>query len=202
MIYYMGRLMLFYHYSKNRYNELQSKQKQLGLQKSFGSKNLLTKCLGMYETNISLFLLSVPLKAVCHAYKNQHPFWNNNSPFYEHIVDSKDIPDRIPYRFAETDLCKEMIKQNMSLWDKDTNLYWDKLYKVQYIHKEIGFYLKDMIDVAESIITNTKPSINEILLDQAKRYPESTKYAAMVPHLMTYPVSGVIKVSHINKIVI
>ena len=192
----LGSRGKFFHYSDNEFTQLESKNKQ-----NNKPLNVIPEVRQIsdidYNDNISLFVEPIPLDIIAGIYDN-HPFWQSGKELFQYEIHTTDIPSKLFYRFVEMPSKSEWYekhKDNESMTDEE---YFQGLFDLQVARKEIGYNRNDMVNIAAKYIGKTRKAY----IEAAKKNPKSEKYAAYVPHIMTYPLGGVIKVSDVRKVVI
>lgn len=158
-----------------------------------------------YDDNISLFLDPIPAKLLPELFQNNHPVWRKGMVMYEHIVDTRKLPEKIGFELVEsvnkTKVYDEFVEKHHWYSDdpKLLKLWWKVITPLLIQWGEIGSnrtYLETAINKNRGRTTE----LYKKAVQRADFEENRNKYAANVPHLMMYPLSGTIEVQAINKI--
>jgi hypothetical protein len=189
--------MKLYHYSKEKYNILKTKARQLDIREaseSFSIRSL------PYDRHVSFFTEQPPFDLFESIYGTAHPFWKPGNIIYEHLVDLKDLPKDFFYLLVES--------------AEVTKLYYDpasdRLSNEDYVNKKIDILTKNRyygtnLHDLQTVIMKVRGKIRSsyAALPERPNFDQiKDKYAPAVPHLMIYSNIGSFKVSGVSKITI
>lgn len=197
--------MLLYHYSSDKYAQLKTLAKQRKItpeeeekaHKEFMSdtKFLGRPAPGYYYDHISFFFERVPLDIIADCFDGEHPFWYHGHVLYEHIVDTRDIK-HFTYEVVEFPEKTDMFYDS-ALSDKE---YFRKLKKVMLENHYVG---KDEAEL-ERAFGHVDGKVSEYYRQVKTRYDYEDvikeTYAATVPHVMLYPIGGIVVPKEVNKV--
>lgn len=186
--------MLFYHYSTEQYAELKSLSAQQGS---------MPKTIRMYGNSISLFIEPLPL-IVADIFRQEHSIYRSHKEFYEHVLDSNDLPLNIDWHITETPEKVDLLYNKQKWYEgmSEDEIRSNKLEIVEMENKQryngVG-RLSLVKRLKESRFFSSKSM--EQYFKEAQHLnannPEDKileKYAACVPHVMIYPCMKPIEV--------
>ena len=196
--------MKLYHYSTERFPILETRRKQGVAAGDIMEAERKAKKMGIdlpYVDHISFFLEPIPKETIAAIFDFKHGFWKAGAKIFEHVIDTSDIEEKSYYRIVETPVI-----------DKFTDRFdWtirDLAVRSKYfvsMNKEMtrlgysGYGISKMTKMCEEFFGKTEG----FYLQGRMRYDaDSTKtmYASNVPHLMIYPIGGVVKVESSKEI--
>ena len=183
--------MLLYHYSKERFNELRTKENR-GESTPNTFKN--NGVIGSYDQHISFFLDPIPTSIMGKIYGKEHHTWYPGNELYQYEIESKDIGD-FTYSIVETPEKLELYYDD-SVSEKQ---YQERYSKIVSDLKLIGHNNKDLEIACKRYIGKTRSCIEKVK-DLPNWNDLKNKYAAGVTHLMLYPTDGVIKYLNYDKV--
>ena len=192
--------MNLYHYSTQRFDVLKTKRKQgiLTKQEIKSAERLAENqsSVGAYCDHISFFFERLPLDIQGSVYGKDHPVWFPGNKLFEYELPLVGLPD-FDYEVVET--------------PKKTELYYDEsltipVYKekLRLLNQKEGYRgngHKELIKALRPLEGLTRECVAK-----ANSYPNwdeiKYKYAANVPHVMIYPVGGIIHFHKVQKVVL
>lgn len=199
--------MLLYHYAKEPYEQLKTKQQQgnLTLKEIEEGERIAAfrSDIGPYYNHISFFFEPAPLDILGTLFaKIHHDFWIPDSTIYEHVVESKTLGE---FGWWITETAAD-IEQMYKDWPIDA--VFTDAQKKAYFHKrllrkekahEVGYGNHDFEQAAKPYIGGMRKAY----IEANKLYDDDSKmqYAAYVPHAMLYPESGIAELKHPAKAV-
>ena len=148
-----------------------------------------------YIDNISFFIDPLHLSAMPGYYDDKHTFYKHGKELFEYEIDTADLGE-LTYQLVESPEKTAMV-YDPSIDDAEFYAKMDEYHKSL---KYIGNNVNDL----DEVINRFKGTIDSYF-HKVKNYPDfeklMSKYAALVPHLMIYPKSGVVKYRQIHSIV-
>lgn len=184
--------MLLYHYSENSYPTLKSRALQ---------SNVIAEDEKDYTNHISFFLEPIPLD-LPEILEHRHSFWRSGKTLYEHIVDTKDLPnqDNLLFYLTETPEKVDIVfYSQLAKNDKDPK-YWEAVNKVK--GEFTGRGVDDLIKMTRNYNSGIADYYRN-LVKMDKEFPKDDLlqyYAACVPHLMVYTCMDPVKVRTIRRL--
>jgi len=203
----IGSNFYLYHYSKEKYTELLTLQKQV-------EKRIITKLPEsvihrnehiakyqdpehLYSNHISFLFDPLPLDVISKAnYPKNHIY--KSKKLYEYIIDIRKLEKNIIFAVKETPFNNFLV----DLYRDGFPEFFEYLYfkireSANYILKDKGKGLSSL----ESIIARYRNQTRNgfINLINSKDFEEyKTYYAPKIPHIMLYPSNGIIKPIKVN----
>lgn len=180
--------MLLYHYSKEQYDHLLTREAQ-GLKSSVQEEK-------SYSKHISFFFERPPLDIIGDIFGDGHHTWVNGNKLYEYIVDTSDI-GKFEYSIVEFPE-KTAILYDTSLTDAQ---YYSQIEKVTKEKGYKGSGSRDLEKAVHPLLGTTRAAYANM-----RRHPNfeelKKKYAATVPHVMIYPKSGQIDYRRVSQVTV
>lgn len=174
--------MKLYHYSKEKFDELKSKNGQFGVP----STNKLS-----YSDQISFLLEPVPLNLPS-LLENTYAQWQPWKLF-EYVIDTSTFNKDVPFAMWETPKAVDLLynKQDWSLVKNDNMLRLKYIEQMKQLMVKEGYQGIGVTDL-NKVIGKFNKGIKDYYLKAlalSKQYPEDQiqdKYAACVPHVLVY----------------
>lgn len=197
--------MLLYHYSHEKFKNLETlKYRSKTTGKSFTKAEIKEAeedaefhgDPGPYYDHISFFVEKLDLDTLVKYFidaKVEHQFWKLDTPFYEYVVDSKNIKS-FAYRFVETpfDMNHMQTKWNAHLSDSEIEKYFADQKRMKLATGEQGVKEGNKFDHVGQRFVGL--AMGRFLIGSFNNSAdENSRYAAGVPHVMLYPEGGLIK---------
>lgn len=192
-----------YHYSQAKFSTLLTREKQGKVTKEDEKKAhelyvndcKLYKSLrpGYYYEHISFFFDRPPLDRISGCFEGKHEFWKKSNKVFEHVVESSDIHSFL-YEIVESPGKTELYYKDIS----DATYYK----QLSEMIVKLGLVGKNNQSLEDALVhfqgktgeyfdlLKTRPNFQDLI----------KKYAATVPHLMIYPVTGTIKVNSVSQV--
>ncbi len=190
--------MKLYHYSTERFPFIKTRREQ-GVSKSdLEEAENKAKKMGLplpYVDHVSFFIDPIPKETIAAIFSNKHPFWKAGQMLYEHVIDTKDIDEKSFYRIVETPAIDKYTDQfDWTVKDLPTrSKYFVAMNKEMMRLGYSGYGISKMVKMCQPFVGKT-----EGYYIKARQRPDAADseklYAGNVPHLMIYPVGGVIPV--------
>lgn len=191
-------MLKLYHYSKPLYHSLKTRTKSgvataAEIQKGLDNAKTYNNP-GSYHDHVSFFFDPVPLTTLAKLFKGKNDFWIAGNEIYEYTIDVDSLEPTILYSVVETP--KQIEYLDKTEWiDTDEFLihYCAEETKLKKQWGETGTGLAGL----KRQINIYKGKTESFYVAASKRddFVENIKkYAACVPHLMLYPLSGEIKI--------
>lgn len=197
--------MNLYHYSAELWVDLRTRKAQ-GLAKAdeVQQSTMLAQQLGdlgSYLEHISLFIEPLPLDKLPKLFGGSHPFYRSGQTVYQYTITVRVADPNMPWSLVESPAVGKYTDQwDWSNVDKETRRgYIRKMNDYMHRHKYHGLTIRDML----TRITPFMDKTEEFFIQARKsKWANDTKeqYAAEVPHLMVYPVDGILKPTHVEKL--
>lgn len=184
-------MMKLYHYSKDLYKDLRTLELQKKLTKEEKENYLKYRTPisppGNYWEHVSFFFDRLPLEILGNIYGPTHHTWYPGNNLKEYVIDTDKIK-KFSYTIVETpDKTKLLFDDSV-----DTEEY----YKQMLLNIEkYGYHGNSNHELEKA----SRPFVGKTrhFFKEASKHPEfesfKNKYAAFVPHVMIYPVGGIIK---------
>lgn len=192
--------MKLYHYSKQRYPELKTIERQRYITHQERTLGIAEKEKyqrpGAYFQHVSFLLEPAPLDILGEIFGKEHHTWAPGNKMYEYIVESSNL-GAFKYELVETpEKTKLFYRKNL-----DTEAYIlekDKMIKLRDYTGEDNLRLEraalPLVGLAKNAFKKL-PSFNNWL-------EIKNKYAANVPHVMIYPATGIIGYESIKEVMV
>lgn len=189
-----------YHYSKEQYDVLKTKELTTPISKEDRHKAieraLFTKDPGPYYQHISFFFEPAPLDILGRIFGKDHHFWFPGNEIFEYEVDISKLPP-FTYRIVESKICQDEF-YSLDYGDDDNFdavRYYRVLDALQRKAHEKGHGMADFLKGRKAQLGQIRKMYEK--LPKRPNWEEIRgKYAATVPHVMLYPTGGLI---HIDK---
>lgn len=192
--------MKLYHYSQKKYDDLRTLEKQRpisahekhkALNEAVGSNKP-----GFYYEHISFFFDPIPYDILGKIYGKEHSIWHPGNQIFEYTT-TVDALGRFKYEIVEfPEKIKIFYDESLSL-----SQYKKQLRELIAEHQYIGEGKQDFIKASRPLVGTTRSSFLKV-----KSYPNweqiRNKYAACVPHVMTYPEKGIVKYQSVREVTI
>jgi len=204
-----------YHYSKELYPELLTKAAsgtmapiEIKLARLNARRQMPWPSLP-YCDHISFFFEPIPSEVMDGIFGKGHPVWFKGSELYEYTVDLEDIPEKSPYYVAEspqrTQLFDNFVEEKN--WVEDNpDLLWEWLMLESRMQRSWGEVGDNPHELEKQAKLYAKPGTLATAYLKASLREDFkdnfTKYASCVPHLMLYPVKGVVQYESVSRLVI
>ena len=186
--------MLLYHYSKDRYNSLTTREfRGLKIDEEM-LKRKREYVPGNYNQHISFFFDPIPFQILGKIYGEGHAAWYPGSELYQYIVDSRDI-GKFAYHIVESPESVEMVLDD----DVTIEQYHERFAVIAKEKLYIGYSNSELERATRQFTGKTRKYFEEA----GKKPTFDTvrdKYAAFVPHVMLYPKGGVVEYIEVDKI--
>ena len=158
-----------------------------------------------YRKNISFFMEPVP-RNLASILNHEHKFWKKGITLIEHEIDTSFIENDIYYRLVESTEKTKLIyeKQNWDIVRTNPELREVYIKQIDDLEKKLNLKSKGITNLIK--VASKYKGIKKYYEDmyiRHKEHPEDglmEKYAATVPHLMTYPKAEYIKVLNRKEI--
>lgn len=198
--------MYLYHYSKEKYNKILTKRRQKVLSKDEikddeeGAK--FRDDVGLYCDHISLFFDPIPLDIIADLFNNEHPFWYKGNELYQYKVNTKYFETNITYKVLESPESVSFLDKTgweedddwKYKWFRERNQLMDKLGQRGHSRADLEKQCQRFFGTTRDYY---KKAVNRSDFEENK-----TLYAASVPHIAVYPISGIINPESVTKVVI
>lgn len=182
--------MKFYHYSKEKYDDIRSQVAQGSVKASDNPKQ--------YGKSVSLFLEKLPLN-VAEIFHNTHEFYRSGLDLWEYEVDSNDLPLNIVFTLTETPEKTALLYGSQKWYEgMPKELIASNKKEIDDMEKAKGYDGVGRINLVKAC-KSVPRGIEHYFQKTAKlaeKFPDDgldKKYAASVPHLMIYPGATPIK---------
>lgn len=199
--------MLLYHYSKNRYDRLETRR----LTQSHTPSELKEisywtdqfNRIGDYIDHISFFFDPIPSKLLPNIFPSDHATWFKRNDLYEYVIDTDDLEHPFAYDIVETP--KEQQILDSTEWIPDSLEFTTKYIRDQEERKrkngEVGTDLSTFLKQIRLYKGKTKDFYVKAARRGDRKHNEY-KYASGVPHVMLYPNDGFVEFRTINRVTI
>lgn len=190
--------MKLYHYSTERFPFIKTRREQGLTKEILEEAEHKAKKMGLplpYVDHVSFFFDPIPKETIAAIFDNKHSFWKTGQMLYEHVIDTKDIDEKSFYRIVETpEIDKYTDQFDWSVKDLSTrSKYFVAMNKEMMRLGYSGYGISKMVKIAQQFVGKT-----EGYYIKARNRPDAADsvnlYAGNVPHLMVYPIGGVIPV--------
>lgn len=190
--------MKLYHYSIDRFPFIKTRREQGVSAEVIAEAEHKAKKMGLplpYIDHVSFFIEPIPKETIASIFDNKHPFWKSGQTLYEHVIDTKDIDEKSFYRIVETpEIDKYTDRFDWSNKDQSVrSKYFVDMNKEMLRLGYAGYGISKMIKKCEQFLGKT-----EGFYIKARQRPDAadseTLYAGNVPHVMIYPIGGIIPV--------
>lgn len=198
--------MKLYHYSKDLYDAIRTRSNVGGLTqeeiKEENERAKLTNSPGSYNDHVSFFFDPIPLKTIAKIFHNRNPFWKEGNKIYEYEIDTTSFNSDILFDIVETPYKVKTLDETE--WVETEEFLFEYLkekYKTSLVMGETGRGIQKL----QNQIQKYKGKTEYFYLQASKRndFEENIdKYAAKVPHVMTYPTLGFVKIDKVFKCVV
>jgi hypothetical protein len=160
----------------------------------------------VYSEHISFFFEPIPATLLPTIFPKDHPAWAKGNTLYEHIVDLSTLPVVFDYDVVEStkflalfdrfSIENNWVDDNPDLLKKWMILEDQMLRKWGERGNQLSV-LKTKVAENQGIIAAKYIALSKRDDFEYNRY----KYAACVPHLMSYPPKGIVIPQAINRII-
>lgn len=154
---------------------------------------------GAYCDHISFFFDPVPLDIIGELFGPWHHTWKPGNELYQYTVDVSTIAD-CPFEAVETPAALELLEKTVWRDDEEFKIdFFKRRLELQESLGEVGYTNAAL----RKVILRFKGSTREAYLKARKRgdwEENKTKYAASVPHLMIYPLNGIIRYEQVDVV--
>jgi hypothetical protein len=191
-------IVKIYHYSTERFPFIKTRREQGVSESDLEEAVHKAKKMGLplpYVDHVSFFIDPIPKETIAAIFSNKHPFWKAGQTLYEHVIDTKDINEKSFYRIVETPEIDKYTDQ-FDWTVKDLSVrskYFVEMNKEMLRLGYSGYSINKMVKMCQRFIGKT-----EGYYIKARQRPDAADseqlYAGNVPHLMIYPMGGVIPV--------
>lgn len=202
--------MRLYHYAPDRFASLQTRRKS-GLasadeikRSEESAKKYLSE--GAYVDHISFFFDPIPSKTLANIYGPTHRAWAKGTKLFEYVVEVSALGHDVLYRVVEsarkTAFLDKFSEDNN--WENDDPAVLMKYIKeINTLQRKWGELGTGLVSLERQIALNVgKTEQAYVIASQREDFEWGReKYAANVPHLMTYPASGEVVISSISSLV-
>ena len=204
----LGTFDKLYHYAASEFTELQTpryrgttdpKKIKIGEEKA-----KLYGLAGAYCDHLSFFFDPIPLDLLGKLFGEGHPVWYSGSKLYQHVISLDDLGD-CPYEVVET-VTQNRVADQFD-WSKEENRdknileFYKRQNRAKKLNGEIGYDKKTLHEQISKFRGGTRDAY--IAASKSADFQDSfMQYAAGVPHLMAYPLSGKVAVLEVSKVVI
>lgn len=204
----LGTFDRLYHYASSEFSELQTPRYRGGTdpKKIKRAEELAKKykLAGAYCDHISFFFEPIPLDILGKLFGKDHAVWFSGSKLYQHVVTLDDLGD-CPYEVVETPTQNKVADQfdwtNEAERDKTMAEYVKLQNRAKLLNGEIGYDKKTLHEQIAKFRGGTRAAY--IAASESEDFEDGrNKYAAGVPHLMAYPLSGKVRVDSVSKVVV
>lgn len=188
--------LILYHYSADKYPQLETlKYRGNDVGDKYGKTTKEIRP-GTYSEHISFFLEQPPLDILGTIFGIKHHTWFPGNSMFEHQVDLEKV-GVFKYLFVET--------------PEKTKLYYDDSVGTDEYYKRLNRVNRTKLYIGSSLTefkrpyTELKGRTREFykLLPTRPNFDElRDKYAATVPHVMLYPMSGVCPVVSCRRVTV
>lgn len=193
-----------YHYSDKQHSELLTRRVQGADEKEIDIATFKAKRMGLplpYHDHISLFFEPIPAEHIASTFLNGHPFWKAGNEIYEHVIDIQDIDPTSFWRVVESIEQNEFSDQFD--WDNVSDLsirggWFTRMHQNDAKLGLLGYDVRLIYKAMRQVMVMS--TLDFYRAASFRRDPENAQYAANVPHLMIYPIGGIIPVSSVKKI--
>lgn len=182
--------MLLFHYSKDLFDKLLTREKQGNVIKIKQESYLP----GNYNQHISFFFDPIPFYLISKIYGKDHPVWFPGNKLYQYVVDSSTIGN-FKYHIVETPEKTQLVLDD-SISEEDYKKIYPELAKKNFY---LGTNNSELEKGSKKFINKTR----EYFLEANKKpnwEQVKNKYAAYIPHVMLYPDSGEVTISEVNTV--
>lgn len=187
-----------YHYSKDKYDELKTKELTTPMSREERQRAIerakFTRYPGPYYQHISFFFEPVPLDIIGKIFNNEHPFWYPGNEIFEYEVDISKLSS-FSYHIVESKICLDEF-YSLDYGDDDdfdAVKYYRVLDELQRKAHERGHGVTDFLKGRKAQLGQTRKMYEK--LPKRPNWNEiRDKYAATVPHVMIYPIGGLIRI--------
>lgn len=197
--------MRLYHYSTEPLEDLRTRRVQGADPKEIDIATFKAKRMGLpfpYHDHISFFFEPIPLEYIASTFPDGHPFWKSGQVVYEHVIDWKSIAPNSFWRIVESIEQSKFSDQFnwVGVSDLATRAKW--FTKMHENDLRLGLSGWDF-----RLVEKAKHQVMSLsMLDFYRRAAVlrgagNVQYAAEVPHLMVYPVGGIIPIVSCKKMV-
>lgn len=196
-----------YHYSKDKYDEILSRNAQGIVTKEELKKEKLAAKFrndpGLDCDSVSLFFEPIPYDIISGVFKNKNPHWKSGQKLFEHKVRISDIED-CPWTATSTPYQLSLI--DFIEWnDKTPDDYKRKYFRVEHESRQLAGDESDNTEDLKKCQKRYKGFTRKMYEEVPGRSDFSSivkQYAGAVVHLIIYPYKGKIKVNSVKEIVI
>lgn len=192
--------MKLYHYSKDRYDDLRTLEKQRPItieEKKKALQDILAyPAPGFYYQHISFFFDPIPYDILGKIYGKDHRIWYPGNQIFQYEIDLAALGNFSYYITESPEQIKILYDESLSDAEYEVQLK-ELMIKLHYI----GEGKSKLIEASKSLIGTTRSSFLKV-----KSYSNweeiKNKYAACVPHVMIYPEKGIVKYQSVKEVTI
>ena len=188
--------MIIYHYSKELFTEIKSLKSQneaICKETKQYDKNMF----GLkYCESISFFIDQLDLKEMPKLFNDDHPFYYTGNEVYEYQVDVGQFKDmKFIYLLSEFPEKMEMFFDNTITDDEYSELEKKILHEKKYYSDNYNDFEKTIREFKGKQLYYFKR-----MLEHKKGRAFRKMFAPFIPHLITFPSTGVIQYKTVNKV--
>lgn len=196
--------MKLYHYSTERFPFIKTRREQGITKETLEEAEHKAKKMGLplpYVDHVSFFLEPIPKETIAAIFSNNHPFWRAGQTLYEHVIESSDIDEKSFYRIVETpEIDKYTDRFDWSVKDLPTrSKYFVDMNKEMMRLGYSGYGISKMVKKCQQFLGKTEGYFIKAR-QRVDAADSATLYAGNVPHLMIYPIGGIIPVKSVSRI--
>lgn len=188
--------MLLYHYSKELYRQLQTRritEKLTDDQIQTIEAKARERSTLPYIDHISFFIEPIPLDILGVLFsKHDHPVWFDGNQLYEYTIDSESLKGNFWFEIVETPFDIQFMDSNWldNMSDLQKREYFAKQKELKLQNGECGYGSSELEKAAIKFLGTTR----RFYIDGIKHHDSASlkRYAARVPHIMLYPIGGIV----------
>lgn len=200
--------MKLYHYASEKFTTLKTTERQGVVTKQEREEALKqdielykkTKIRrpGYYFEHISFFFERPPIEEMSSFFTHKHEFWYKGHQIYEHIIDTADV---LSFKYSIVEFPeKTALLYDDSVSDKD----YYKLLKEKI--DQCGYIGTGNTELERAYQFNHLEGTTKHYYQLLKKRPNyediKNKYAATVPHVMLFPITGTIQPESISLVTV